>query len=314
VPVDFITLALFSINYGEFHNQGDGNFLVKMLPSIVGSLIGVGGSLILYYKKTKDDKINDDAKALAEKTKIETNTLNYFIALVKSVLKISVQQADHYKAHADNLTNKPFEHHFLTTVIAEDINRVLHELEHERIFHSYLGKFGNDTARIEKFQKIFSRLDYIEAVYKDLLKIEEKLEEELLNKKIKYKELAEEDIRNFCGRLANAIKHSDPQYQQNPFYNLLNSSILSYHNNKPNPETLEYLQSGFIEPVKVAIVRQFMNIPEAVHIADTCRKATWLYSEIKMRSETLGKDFYRGETELKKVSEELKDLTSDLIK
>ncbi len=309
-------LILFDIVFqsGEFFNQGDGsNFFWKMLPSILGSLIGFGGSLLLYYKKNKHDKDKDEAKKLADRNERETNTLNYFIALLKSVLKIAEKQSGYYKKHSDNLTNKPFEQHFLNTVIAEDVNRILHKLDHERVFHSYLSRFDTDTARIEIFQKIFNRLDFIEAIYQDAIKLHEKLQEELMNSKLKYKDLAEEETKSYCAELINVIKQSDPNYLKNPFWNLLNNSILNYHQNKPIPETIEYMQTAFINPIKVAIISNFRHIPEAMRIADNCRKATWLYSEIKIRSETLGKDFDRANTNMEKSIGELRDFTKDLI-
>ncbi len=47
-------------------------------------------------------------------------------------------------------------------------------------------------------------------------------------------------------------------------------------------------------------------------IADNCRKATWLFNEIRMRSETLGRDFYLASDEMKKAHDELQELTNDI--
>ena len=125
--------------------------------------------------------------------------------------------------------------------------------------------------------------------------------------------IAEEETKSYCAELINTIKQNDTNYQNNAFWHLLNNSILSYHQNKPTPETIEYMQTAFINPIKVAIISNFRHIPEAILIADNCRKATWLYSEIKMRSETLGKDFDRANTNMVKTIGDLRDLTKDMI-
>lgn len=290
---------------GDFYNEDTSSFLENLL----GAFIGAGAALLVFYLESRRERNN----RRNERIQSDTNTLNYFIALLKSVLKIAEKQSGYYKEHKDNLTNKPFEQHFLNTVIAEDVNRILHNFDHERVFHSYLARFNNDMSRIETFQKIFSRLDLIEAIYKDAIKIHEKLQEELMTSKLKYKDLAEEETKSYCAELINVIRQSDPNYADNPFWNLLNNAILDYHQNKPERETIEYMQSAFINPIKVAIISNFRHIPEAMIIANNCRKATWLYSEIKLRSETLGNDFDRANTSMSKTIEELRDFAKDLI-
>lgn len=145
-----IDMILFNLicKFDNFHPHESSNY--SFLEGLLGALIGAVAALSVFYLETNREK-EKDARVKAE---AESNALVYFSSLIKNIIAQSEKQITSYKEHSKKILNQPFDFHSLHIIVTEDLNRVVNKFDHERIFHSYLSKFGNSTDNMKKFQKI----------------------------------------------------------------------------------------------------------------------------------------------------------------
>jgi hypothetical protein len=186
-------------------------------------------------------------------------------------------------------------------------------LSHKEISQSYISNLQNNPDKVKNFQETFLHLDAIEAISIHIYQLHEKSRTEIRNKKNIYKNLTEEEVLSYCVRVNEEIRQNDPDFETKPLYELINECTLNFHQNKPTPAYIDYMQIAFIEPVKIKVFEKFRNKPQAMVIVNGCRKATWLYSEIESQSKTLGKDFERANINMLEAIKTLKELTKDII-
>lgn len=295
----------FIFQSGDFYNQDSSSFW----ESLIGAFIGAATALLIFYLETWREKGNDKR----QKQEHSKNNLQYFTSLLDAIIIFAEKQYPAYKEHSKSIKEHPLEFHMLHTIIAEDLNRMLNKLDQEKLFHSYINKFGNSKDRIKTFQKIFSRMDYIYKLYEQANKSQEKHFVDLTERLGKYKDLTEEQTLNYCSLIINNIKHTNANFEHDPFYNAINSAILNYYQTGPTPKTLDHMQTNFITPIKEQMVSNFRSVNEGMTIANNCRKATWLYNETIKKSEYIADDFDEYFKGLKTATNELKEFSKDLF-
>ena len=198
-------------------------------------------------------------------------------------------------------------------VVAGDLNRILNKFDHEKIFNAFFYKYKKTDGNIKSFHIIFSRLDYILELYNQANKSQEVHFTEMTEKLNKYKDLTEEQILSYCSNLINFIKINDPNYSENTFYNLLNNAVLKYYDFvKDNGLTFHFMQEHFIDPIKKEIIENFRDVREAMHIADNCRRATWLFNETIQKSLMTADEFSEYNKGLNEVTLELKGIIAKI--
>ncbi|HTB06479.1 MAG TPA: hypothetical protein VK806_05950 [Bacteroidia bacterium] len=302
-----MTLLHFIIDFGSKYVQG--NDSSGFWRSLLGAFIGSATSLTVFYLGTWREK----RKERRIKAENDLNTLKYFELLLKNAISFAEKQRDAYQEHSKSLKEKPLEYNLLRIIVVDDLFRLLNKFNHERIFHAYVNRFGNDETHIGRFQKIFSKLDFLYRVYEAANKLQEEYIEDLTKKMIDYKDIGEEQTLVYAAIVTGSIKKQNPEFEKDAFYIMLNTLGMTYHKNAPSPKTIKYLQEKFIDPLKVSIMQNFKDNEDAMKLAYNCRKATWLYNDIIKRSESMADNFNEEYLRYKEAIDELKGVSNDLI-
>ena len=127
------------------------------LGCTLGSFIGVGVTLLIYYKS-----ITRDAKE-KQKIKIEDQTKKLFIfsSLVKNVIPLVKQQRGHLKDFIEKIRENSIDLPLMTFVPLNDLKRIIDNISFEETGLAYIDKFGNDPETAKEFSNILGSVDYL---------------------------------------------------------------------------------------------------------------------------------------------------------
>ena len=286
---------------GEFIEQGGAN----ILETLVGAFIGTGTALGLFLfegrrqRKTEREKKENDLR----------DFLFYFCLLLKGIKATLEKQIPEYKEHSTKLKEEPFNFHLLNQNINEDLERISTKLDLERLFHAYILVNGSDDISKKEYKNLISLIDHTYLVYKQSLESQRLHFEQLTKYLREYKDLVEEQTINKSTYIANQILINNPEtYAENPFYIALNTTILNYYQQQPEPLTFEYMQLNLVQPLKHALFPNFRHIEEGILLSDNCRKATWLYNEIINKSKLTASEFKSYAEQFEENLEKLKQI------
>ncbi len=144
--------------FGDFYGEG-ADFLSNLLPEVLGSLIGAGAAILLYYWQTNKEK----QKEFTDKKDKIQNKILYLGTLVKSSTSTIEQQNDYLKKFIDefkkDLANIPL----LKYSIDGDINRLLKVFNEAEYYHAFIEYYSEDKDKIsivQKYRKITSTIDW----------------------------------------------------------------------------------------------------------------------------------------------------------
>lgn len=297
----------------DFPISEDG--LVTIICTVIGSL----ATMLVFYFQIGLDRKREKRNSRSEKEREEkiarTNresTLLYFLALVKKILKESEIQSKYYHSHAEALKLNFTNVNILQVQLTDDITRVVDKFSHERLFHAYLEKFPNSERRmrIDKFQNIFSLLDYIKYDYEESQLSQRKYVTEHVKRLYSLRDDFEH-ILEYCTIIANHIKTTDTKYVNNEFWRVLDTSVLNFIKQYPSP-TLDQFCMQFIIPLRKQMIFGFRTIPEGVEIGHLCKRAVLKFNEIKSLSGEIGSEFKQYGNSFDEVNGKLKLLIEDL--
>lgn len=236
------------------------------------------------------------------------------MALLHDIVDFAEKQVANYREHKTKLHDAPYEFHLLHIVLAEDLKRVLHRTDHERLFHAFTDEIimTQETDLVKGFKRVFAYLDYIMELYNQANSSAEKFMKEHTERMYKYRTLAEDGVLNYCANLGNMIRSYDPGYQNNPLYQAINNAITNYYANMHGSPTMERIQNNLVIPLRDLMVQQFRFDPHGNTIADKCRAAVWLYSEIAGRSQFVSQEFDEYAKNMDEIKDKLKNILGDI--
>lgn len=235
-----------------------------------------------------------------------------YLFLIESITKSTEKQVGFFREFNDKSKKEPYEYHMMVFQVAPDINRLEEKIDHHEIFLAYINKFGNSTDSIKQFSKIYSSLDFIYALIPELKKALEKSIKDIYQLKLSFKETSE-GISKYMANLQNQIKQSTVNPESIQYYNFLNNTLIDYYTNAPKPFPIPYVHEHLIDPAKQEIIKNFRAENSAMIIADECKKATLLYTEIKLAVDYIVEYFEKNAEKLEKAINELKSEASVLL-
>lgn len=262
----------------------------------------IGIPLLIFYftirhdkkKELREIKRVEDDKIRAVKKK-EEDELRYFVGLLRGVVKASKKQVVNIKTTGDKLEKKPFDTFSLIFVINEDLRRILHGLNHQGIFNAFANSYGNSDEDILNFQKLFGRLDFLQANFKIISDKYRRYVEEDVKRKEKYKYLVEEQILSSATYIGNKIKTQGLTGKHNQLQEILSKYIKLYNTEIVKTNSLIKIQEKLINPLKLELWENFRDSDDVFFMVDNCRKATFLLSEIKFNSNAYSKSLIEAD-------------------
>src|ERR1700741_303492 len=122
---------------GEFYttasSTGFWDFLGKLVIGLLGSVIGVSGSLYVFKQSLKNQRDKD----LKAKQEFRKEKMLYFKSLLLSIEKSLKLQITHCEDYSKSLLNDKQNHSLLIIEPYQDIQQVLDKINQEDYYHAY---------------------------------------------------------------------------------------------------------------------------------------------------------------------------------
>lgn len=294
-----------AFEFGGYYADGGGSWITDLIIAIAGASIGSGVTVWALYKTFRQDKKKEEDRRL----QFQTEKLKYFQSHIDGILSDLKTQNEFYKEFSEELEKDSFNIPLLRSLSFNDMARVIHKLNLEDYYHSYLGEFGDKKEVILEFKRIISCLDYFSSqidLYKDGLS---KSIEFDYQRKIKLKTIAE----NAMDTMARMGIDADMQKEHLDFSKFINTALLTFHQTRPEPYTLEYLHDNFILEVKPSLIEYSKTIPEASFILIEMKKASVLFHEIPLQNRKVASDFLELHKTFKEKIDEFEDFTKRIL-
>lgn len=304
--------------FGEFIGSESGTsimeYFVNLLIAIIGAVVGGLIALKAVRMQINNDRdlqekeLSNQAKK-DEESKLESanDKLNYFAWLVNNIEKVATKQNEEYKTLADKISANQLGFHKLVTRATTDLQR-LQTLDQEDIFHAFLVRRGRTEENIERFQKMYSRLDFIDGVLKEVPRLYLAMQVEVHTMTLEYRQYIEE-IREGIVNICEDIRIKRPVvYVTDPLWKLLNKRLVEYENDMPEDGGIDWHHVNFLRPLQEELVRAFLDSKEVTPLLTAGRRASVVAGRIKFSTDSMAKDI---EYYYKKLNETLEELRKD---
>lgn len=289
---------------GDFYNQ-DSNWYVDLLNTIIGAGIGSGVTVWALYRTFRQDKRNDETKRI----QFQKEKIKYLQSLVRSILKNLKLQIGYYKTFADKIKENPFDLPLLQQVTLNELERVVHQLNQEDYYHSYLGEFGDKQEIVDEFRNIISMLNYFDGNINMNKGSLQKSFDFDYERKVKLKDLVEKSMDDTAGFLIN----NEILDMQHDFWNFLNQTMIDFHEKKVEQSDLKFYHDNFVEVIKKGLLDFAKTIPQAHYLIVQMKNATFIYSDIQLQNLNVADDFEKTHNEMNEFYNKFEPLTKRLM-
>lgn len=283
---------------GDFYNQDTSSWWLDLLNTIIGAFLGSCVTIFALYRTFRQDKQTDEDK----KIEFQNEKLRYFQSLIKSISKDLKSQIDYFKTFSDEIKADPIDLPALNFAPLNDLTSVVHKINQEDYYHSYLAEFGREQDKIEEFREIYSFMYFFDG---NITLIKERLQKAKAfdyQRQVELKDLIEKAREEATSYLINTqLKAEQPN-----FVKFLNDKILEFHQNRPEETDLTYYIENFVNKIKTEeLVEYSRNIPEAYSLILKLKSSSQNYGLIKLHNirlaVTFEKDHELFDTEFKKL-------------
>jgi|GEM_PF-2699859 len=291
---------------GELSSQNPSSFVNDFVIAIVGASIGAGSALVVYFFESRRDNRKEEASRL----KNGENALTYFTSLLEKIMDQANVQIGYYKEYSNNIQVKWFKNNQLKSQMDTDLERIV-SFDHERLFHAYLNKLGDDKKNIIRFQNIFTAIDLLKTTFSSGEKIYSDFASEHNERLINCMDFIS-DFEDYCELKLNEIK-SRHGWGSDAFSKKFNDTFIEYRKNRDANPGHEYMISGFITPLKISLSEFSNKNSLAFEICQKCKKGGELFGYILGHSVNKSEDFIFHANKVKYALDILEESTKDLL-
>ena len=266
---------------GSFYNES--SFLSDFFINVIGALIGTLTAVAIFYFTIVHDRNKERKK---EKKQID-NKLHYFASIVNSISEVTERQSGHIRIFIEAQRADTLNIPLLTMLPTNDLKRFSEMQNHEDYYHAYLTQFGYTTNVVESYRKYYSIIDYLKAAMEQV--------QDVLNKSMQFDYERKLQYRNIVEKAMDTVVDIFNKAQQansvEGFAEFLNNILLRLYENDFNHSDLNEFQERFVDPIKIGIIQNYRSIDIAMQLAAEMKKATYIYSQIKISNEKIAADF-----------------------
>lgn len=290
---------------GDFYNQESG--IKDLLNTLLGSAIGSGVTVWVLYRTFRQAKVDDENKRI----QFQKEKLKYFKSLTDMILSNLNSQIEYYKSFADKISLDPFELPLLQESTLNELEQIVHKINQEDYYHSYLGEFGSSTEVINEYRNLISLLNYFDGnikMYKIGLQKSFEFDHE---RKIRLKNIIEKSMDETSGFIIN----QDIKNNYFLFWQYINQTLFNFHNLQPQPQNadLKYFHDNFIQILKAGLVPFTTIVPVAHYLAIQLKSTTFIFNDIKKQNKAVENDFRNLHLEMKTYYKKLEIATNRLM-
>jgi len=273
---------------------------IGLIGAIAGSIIVALASYYSVMKSIKLSFIKQREKDTDEIKRAQIERIKYLQVLIKGIIIRVENQIKGIKEHAAKVEKDPSGIFSMKRYSFNDIKRIVHQINQEEYFHSYLAVFENNSECIKEICEIFSTLDFFDTKITSLFDNVSNATQLDIDKK-----------RNF-GKLKDDILH-DLLKIQSESGNLISKDISEkfgeimknyIENRKPNGD-LKFEIDNFIIPLLTVLPNLSSKIKGLHEILVKIHNANISYEEIIFQ-----RNFEANEC--KSISKQLEDSLTKL--
>lgn len=270
--------------------SGNNEWYFDLGNTILGAGIGSGVTVWVLYKTFKYDKRKEEEKRI----QFQQEKIRYLQSLLRIILENLKVQIENYKTFALNIKSNPLELPLLSEVTLNELKRIVHQIDQEDYYHSYLGEFGDSKEIVDEFRNIISILNYFDGNidnYKSSLEKSFHFDHE---RKLELKRIVENAMDKTAGHLIdNKLLQNETE-----FLEFLNNLMLEFHSSATSQSDLKFYFENFVEKMKVGLIKFMKDIPEAHLLIIEMKKATYLYNDIQLQNKNVSTDFLNLKSEM----------------
>ncbi len=131
-------------------------FYSDLTIAVIGSAIGILGSLYIFRKTIKKDKDKEDQK---RKDYLE-GRLKWTNELLKDVIIQAKNPSEKYTEQGNSIITNPFKYYVVEILASNQIDR-LQRVDSQDLFDAFLNKFGDGEATIKKYKTFLNKVDFL---------------------------------------------------------------------------------------------------------------------------------------------------------
>jgi hypothetical protein len=288
---------------GDFYNEGN-SFWTDFFINVFGALIGTLTALVIFLLTVKHDRKKEKER--------ENNTigqrLHYFSSMVDSINETVKKQSNHLKEFFENQRKDTLNIPLVTLLPDNDLKRFSELQNHEDYYHAYLSRFGYDSVIVKEYRNFYSLIDFLKTQnnqFQDMLMKSMQFDYE---RKVRYKNIVEKAMDD-TALLFNSAKQ---EQRITDFEIFLNETLLNFYKGDVDFSDLNHFQSKFVDPIKIEIVKKYRENDIAIQLAGELKKATYIFTEIKLSNEEIANDFERIYKNYNDACDKLNKLTLKL--
>jgi len=267
---------------GDFYNEGN-SFWTDFFINVLGALIGTLTALVIFLLTVKHDR----GKEKEKEDKTISQRLHYFSSMIDSINETVRKQSNHLKIFYETQRKDTLNIPLVTLLPDNDLKRFSELQNHEDYYHAYLSKFSYDSEIVKEYRNYYSLIDFLKTQnnqFQDMLMKSMQFDYE---RKVRYKNIVEKAMDD-TALLFNSAKQEE---RITNFELFLNQTLLNFYQGDVDFSDLNHFQSKFVDPIKIEIVTKYTDNDIAIQLAGELKKATYIFTEIKLSNEEIANDF-----------------------
>ncbi|AVR46027.1 hypothetical protein C7S20_12610 [Christiangramia fulva] len=250
--------------------------------TILGAGIGSGVTVWALYRTFKHDKKKEEEKRI----QFQQEKIKYLQSLLRIILQNLKIQIENYKTFALAIESDLFNLPLLSEVTLNELKRIVHQIDQEDYYHSYLGEFGHSKEIVDEFRNIISLLNYYDGNIQNYKTSLEKSFSFDYDRKIELKTIVE----NAMDRTAGHLIESELQNEKE-FLEFMNNLMIEFHNKATSSSDLKFYFENYVEKMKKGLIHFMRDIPQAHLLMIEMKKATYIYNDIQLQNKNVSNDF-----------------------
>lgn len=254
-------------------------FLSDIIITIIGSVIGILGSLYIFRIQIRHDKNQEGESA----TKEDLQNCRYFSNSISQIIKISEEQAIGIKELVEKIRANPQNQNATMKINAKfEISRFVNNNEMHKFYHSYLSLTKNEKDSIVEFSNIKKSIDSLYILFIQLLEGFEKSRDFDYERRKEHSKIYE----HIKTSLVKICDKSQSNATIKRFADELFIPLLIKHEKEfikfENRSNISFIQNEFIEPLKNYVIQnKLYDIDFSFFdFADLLRQITLMHSDI----------------------------------
>lgn len=261
-------------------------FLLEFLNIFLSSFLGFGFALLLYYIKQVSDR--NMAKKVSKSE--YQNKVKYFYSFIESISESTQKQINSIEKYCDRQKRDLLIIDTPDIVPSNDFERLKYESQGYFDALNFL-RHSQADYWVTDLRELNSRVDYIEALFKEILRrsdIHTKICQEKQN-------AFKSDVETIPDKLSSLAFYLQQELGgkrfENEEYRIVNRMIMKYSELISNSATFEQINIEFLDPLIKEILERYKNQPVLQEILFISKRARITLNDIKFESTQLIQEF-----------------------